>query len=347
MIRPKKCVIKVSSMVRLAGWWVLLAFVAFALPLVLTNPAAAGSILTAPVGGEKLTAGGTYVIKWNYQGPVGLNNWIDLDYSPDSGVSWQPIKHTISLNETQYSWSVPNSPTTQGKIKISVWNQHMGGTFQDPQFNTVLGGSEVSGAFTVADMIMPILIPVSLKTPSNLTAKAVSASQIDLEWTDETDKETGYRIERKTGGGSYEVIATVAADTSAYSDSGLTKGTTYTYRVKAVGNGLLIKDSQYSDEVSAKTKVPIIISPSTPPAPTNLTAVAVSGTAVNLSWTDTAGNETGFKIERKTDGESYACVVFVSLSLSVVVLVLLFCIVVALASFEYSELTNPLHALIR
>jgi hypothetical protein len=37
-----------------------------------------------------------------------------------------------------------------------------------------------------------------------------------------------------------------------------------------------------------------------PAAPTGLKASAVSTSQVNLSWTDNAGNETGFKIERKT-----------------------------------------------
>jgi Domain of unknown function (DUF4082)/Bacterial Ig domain/Fibronectin type III domain len=38
----------------------------------------------------------------------------------------------------------------------------------------------------------------------------------------------------------------------------------------------------------------------TPPAPTGLAASAVSGIQINLAWLDSASNETGFKIERKT-----------------------------------------------
>ena len=37
-----------------------------------------------------------------------------------------------------------------------------------------------------------------------------------------------------------------------------------------------------------------------PKAPTNLVTTAVSTNQINLSWTDNANNETGFKIERKT-----------------------------------------------
>ncbi len=37
-----------------------------------------------------------------------------------------------------------------------------------------------------------------------------------------------------------------------------------------------------------------------PVAPTNLTGAAISGTQINLSWTDNATNETGYKVQRKT-----------------------------------------------
>jgi fibronectin type 3 domain-containing protein len=47
--------------------------------------------------------------------------------------------------------------------------------------------------------------------------------------------------------------------------------------------------------------------PSTPPtAPSNLAAAAATPTRVNLSWTDTANNETGVKIERKVGAGAYA-----------------------------------------
>ena len=38
-----------------------------------------------------------------------------------------------------------------------------------------------------------------------------------------------------------------------------------------------------------------------PTAPTGLTATAASSSQVNLSWTDTAGDETGFQIDRSTN----------------------------------------------
>lgn len=89
--------------------------------------------------------------------------------------------------------------------------------------------------------------------PTNLTATAASTSQINLGWTVNSLYESGFVVERKSGNGSFSVIQTLAAKTSSYSDSGLTEGTAYTYRVKAKGNGLNLIDSNYSNEASATT----------------------------------------------------------------------------------------------
>ena len=47
---------------------------------------------------------------------------------------------------------------------------------------------------------------------------------------------------------------------------------------------------------------------SAPAAPTALTVVAASGTALTLNWTDNASNESGFKVYRSTDAKTYAVV---------------------------------------
>ena len=88
--------------------------------------------------------------------------------------------------------------------------------------------------------------------PASLTASAVSASRIDLAWTDRSSNEQGFKVERCAGAGctGFAQIATVAAGAGAYSNTGLSKNTTYTYRVRAFNAA---GTSAYTNTASART----------------------------------------------------------------------------------------------
>ena len=138
--------------------------------------------------------------------------------------------------------------------------------------------------------------------PGGLAATTASSSQIDLSWTDNSSNETGFKIERKTGsGGTYAQIATVSADVTSYSSTGLSEATTYYYRVRAYNSA---GNSNYSNDSNATT---------CPAAPSGLSATTASSSQIDLSWTDNSSGESGFKIERKTgSGGTYAQIVTVS-----------------------------------
>jgi len=85
--------------------------------------------------------------------------------------------------------------------------------------------------------------------PTNLAVgTVVSTAKIDLTWDDQSD-ETGYIIERKTGG-DFSVIAQLDSNIVAYSDGNLYPSITYTYRISAFNTG---GNSDYSNEVTATT----------------------------------------------------------------------------------------------
>ena len=86
-------------------------------------------------------------------------------------------------------------------------------------------------------------------SPTTVTAAASSPTQIDLEWTD-VPNETGYRLERSDGSGGWTTVATTGQDVTASTDTGLTPGTTYSYRVFATNAA---GDSAASDVASATT----------------------------------------------------------------------------------------------
>jgi len=77
--------------------------------------------------------------------------------------------------------------------------------------------------------------PIAPSAPSCLTATGISSGRIDLQWTDNSENESGFEIERKPQGGAFSQIGSVAANTTSYSDSGLSGGT-YCYRVRAYNN---------------------------------------------------------------------------------------------------------------
>ena len=131
--------------------------------------------------------------------------------------------------------------------------------------------------------------------PSSLTAIAVSPQQIDLSWKDNARVENGFYVYRRTTG-SYRPIAALDPNTTSYSDSSLSPGTTYWYKVAAYNDG---GKSDPSNEISATTPS----EPLPPLAPSDLSSTAVSSTQIDLSWKDNAVTEKGFYVYRKTNGD--------------------------------------------
>lgn len=69
--------------------------------------------------------------------------------------------------------------------------------------------------------------------PANVAAAAVAPSQVNLTWTETTPGVTGYYVERSIDGVSFALVATVDGTATGYSDTGLTPGATYYYRIRA------------------------------------------------------------------------------------------------------------------
>lgn len=127
--------------------------------------------------------------------------------------------------------------------------------------------------------------------PTSLAAVAVSPLQVNLTWADNSTNETGFRLSRRIGTtGTWSMIGMIAADTTAVQNTGLQEGTTYGYRLVAFNAA---GESAFSNEVTVTTPV------SLPPAPGSVTATAISGTQINLSWNDNSTTESGFRISRK------------------------------------------------
>ncbi len=52
---------------------------------------------------------------------------------------------------------------------------------------------------------------------------------VSLTWADNSAHETGFVVQRSADGGTWVTIATLPADTTAYTDASVSTGTTYYY----------------------------------------------------------------------------------------------------------------------
>ncbi|HEU5210267.1 MAG TPA: fibronectin type III domain-containing protein [Longimicrobiales bacterium] len=146
---------------------------------------------------------------------------------------------------------------------------------------------DVPVSFTVAD--------VAPASPASLTSTVVSERRINLTWTDRSDNEASFRIERSVSGGNWSEIASTAPGVVAYVDStGLAASTVYLYRVSACN--------------AAGCSAPTGVSSATtaPAPPSALNASMQPPATISLTWRDNSSDETGFRIERSTDGTSWS-----------------------------------------
>ncbi|TMQ30281.1 MAG: hypothetical protein E6K70_24420, partial [Planctomycetota bacterium] len=189
----------------------------------------------------------------------------------------------------------PASLIAGSKAQASAW-----GALKVDASPSQMTFSFVSTAGTVLDTYtMNYPLPAA---PSKLAVAAVSGTQINLKWTDNSTNETGYTIQRSTDGTNFTTIATAGPATNKYMDSGLNSGTAYYYRVSAYNAG---GTSAYSNTASAT--IPSSMLPSIG-APTKLKTTVASASQVNLAWTDNSAGLYNFQVLRSTDGSNYTAV---------------------------------------
>ncbi len=134
-------------------------------------------------------------------------------------------------------------------------------------------------------------------TPTNVQVTIIGANELRLAWGDTLD-EIGFRVYGADSPNTPMTLVTqVPANVTSYSATGLPQNTTHCYRVSAVRPPA---ESPLSQPACATTPSGTALAPTAPvllgisQVPTG--TAATSG--LEIDWTDTSNNETGFQIWR-------------------------------------------------
>ncbi len=155
-------------------------------------------------------AGGTEVLlAWSDNTVHETNYRVDVDWAPDFT---SPIANVLLVPADTTSYVYSTFPATTYYFRVLAVTTNL--------------ESDPSNVFSITTPNPP-------PAPSGFKATTLSTSRLDLSWLDGA-RETGYRIERSADGGtSWAPIATLAVNTTSYSDLGLAADTEYGYRLYA------------------------------------------------------------------------------------------------------------------
>jgi PKD repeat protein len=165
------------------------------------------------------------------------------DAAAISRVTWVRLPaftHAIDMNQRFVPLSFAKPPATSaGQLSVTApSNPNLVPPGHYMMF--VLNGSGVPSVAKVVQIVggapLPELPPPA--APTNLAATAPSNTQVSLTWTDASNSETSFRVQRCQGAGcsTFVEVGVAAAGAASFANTGLTAGTTYGYRVHAVNS---------------------------------------------------------------------------------------------------------------
>jgi hypothetical protein len=135
--------------------------------------------------------------------------------------------------------------------------------------------------------------------PNPVVASTVLSNAVTLKWADNSTNETWFVVERAADPFFFlgiEVVGTVAADVTSFTDKTVSPSHSYVYRVTGInarGKG------------TASSPLAVATASGVPASPTAVVATTVSSTQIDLRWADASYNEGGFAIEcGPSDGRS-------------------------------------------
>ncbi|MEI7984242.1 MAG: fibronectin type III domain-containing protein [Armatimonadota bacterium] len=239
-------------------------------------------------------------------GAVYANGYVNVTPGDPSPL----VATAVSAHEIDLSWTTSQDAygyRIERKTDISGWVQladvqSTSGTYPDTNlphkakfYYRVTAYADVDS--NVSNTASATTLNEKPALPSGLGAQTLSSTEIKLTWSDNSDNEDSFKIERRLDGSSnWDEVKTTSPNATTWTDSGLTKKTKYYYHIKSVNE---IGSLGWTSEVNATTT-------DTPPRkPLSLQASATSYHIIHLTWTDDSDNEDGFRVERQTGPDTW------------------------------------------
>ncbi len=216
---------------------------------------------------------------------------------------------TAAANATSYSDNGLNAWTTYA-YKIRAANGSTYSSYTPVVYRTTLttNGAGTSGTGGTT----PTTSGTAPSAPTGVNINALVSNQLEINWTDSSNNESGFKIERSMNGVNFTEVGSVGANATKFNDTGLNAWTTYAYRIRAYNASGNSAYTALAYKTTLTTNSPTTPTSSTdtsaPAAPSGLTATYAASMSANLNWRDNSSNETGFRIERSTDGTNFTTV---------------------------------------
>lgn len=211
-------------------------------------------------------------------------------YSIDGGANFDISLVESTNNDGTEVIMLPNLPTSAGRIMVKAVD------------NIFFSVNNTDFKVEKSDVAIP-------EPPINLTGKRNDNKMIDLSWTDASEVEDGFIIERQVGlAADFEELTRVTLNTTEYTDQTAMEDKNYVYRVAAYNaTGI----SGFTNEVSFEPDEVLAINSTRSweiyPNPTNHILYVSSTESVKLYLTDMLGRQVldsqeGNHIELVTQG---------------------------------------------
>jgi Legume lectin domain/Fibronectin type III domain len=154
-----------------------------------------------------------------------------------------------------------------------------------------------------------VTTPIPPPPPSNAHAVTITQTSISLAWTDNATNETGFNVLRKaTSAANFAVVAQLPPNTTTYTDTGLTPGTSYDYHIQEYNLAGYSDFSGFTAVTLGSTALPIVTVSSASP-------VAVFGIASgSLTFTRNASAATALPVAYVVSGTAVAGTDYTALS---------------------------------